>query len=72
VSNFSNGGAQITGIRVKTIPDEFKLHIAPGQGRARPCRVIWRTDDALGVEFTDRFEPEEKSTLKRSVPQSAP
>jgi hypothetical protein len=72
VSDFSSGGAKITGVRVRTIPDEFKLHITPDRGRARTCRVIWRTDDALGVEFTDRIEPEGKSNFKRSVREGTP
>jgi PilZ domain-containing protein len=51
LSNFSNGGAQITGIRANTIPDEFILQI--GRGDRRKCRVLWRTDDTLGAEFAD-------------------
>ena len=67
VSDFSNGGAKITGVRVWKIPDEFKLRIVQDQGRARRCRVIWRTDDALGVEFTDRFESDEKLNVERTT-----
>jgi hypothetical protein len=54
LSNFSNGGAQITGVRASTIPDEFMLQITRDDGRTRKCRVLWRTDDTVGVEFTDR------------------
>jgi PilZ domain len=67
VSDFSSGGAKITGVMAKTIPDEFKLRIAPGQGRARTCRVVWRTDNSLGVEFTDCGAQEEKSKSKRRM-----
>jgi PilZ domain len=73
VSNFSNDGARITGVRVGAIPDEFKLRIARVQARARRCRVIWRTDD-LGVEFTDhteRSERRETSNFKRAPRVSA-
>jgi PilZ domain-containing protein len=52
LSNFSNGGAKIAGVRAVTIPDEFSLQITP-HGRIHGCRVVWRTDDALGVQFTD-------------------
>ena len=52
LSNFSNGGAKITGVRTTTIPDEFGLRITPRR-RIHACRVIWRTDDALGVQFAD-------------------
>jgi hypothetical protein len=50
LSNFSNGGAQITGVRAATIPDEFMLQITLDD--IRNCRTLWRTDDTLGVEFT--------------------
>src|SRR6266853_903905 len=53
LSDFSNGGAKITGLRASTIPDEFLLRFPHGHGRARKCRVIWRTDDKVGIEFTD-------------------
>jgi hypothetical protein len=51
LSNFSNGGAEITGVRAATIPEEFLLQIT--RDDIRKCRVIWRRDDTLGVEFTD-------------------
>jgi hypothetical protein len=54
LSDFSNGGAKITGVLSATVPDEFMLRITRGHGRTRKCRVIWRTDDAVGIEFTDR------------------
>jgi hypothetical protein len=53
VDNFSNGGAKISGIRPETVPDEFMLRITP-HSPPRKCHVIWRSADALGVEFTDR------------------
>jgi PilZ domain len=47
----SNGGAKIAGVRAHTIPDEFRLRTPLGDRRS--CRVIWRTEDTLGVKFTD-------------------
>ena len=52
VSNFSNGGARIMGLKPDSVPDAFILRISPNC-RAQKCQVIWRTNDALGVEFTD-------------------
>ena len=52
VANFSNGGAKISGVRPETVPDEFMLRITP-HSPPRKCHVIWRSTDALGVEFTD-------------------
>jgi hypothetical protein len=68
LSNFSNTGARITGVIATTIPDEFVLCIT--LGRTRKCRVIWRSDDALGVEFTDRVEKTEDDhgTEQRAAP----
>jgi len=51
LSNMSNGGANLTGIRASTIPDEFRLRTPLGERRS--CRVVWRTENALGVQFTD-------------------
>lgn len=47
----SNGGAKIAGVRAHTIPDEFRLRMPIGDRRS--CRVVWRTEDTLGVQFTD-------------------
>jgi hypothetical protein len=60
LKNLSNGGAELTGVRANTIPDEFKLRTPIGERRV--CQVIWRTEDELGVRFTDRSEREKNST----------
>ena len=52
LSDFSNGGAKISGLDVRHIPDHFVLRMAKGV-RPRNCRVLWRRANALGVEFTD-------------------
>jgi hypothetical protein len=55
VSNFSNGGAKIAGVEPGTIPNEFILRISP-HGRAHRCHVIWRSEGAVGVEFSDNIK----------------
>lgn len=60
--NFSNGGARITGLRGDTVPDEFTLRITRGRGRTRKCRVLWRTEDTVGVEFVGCVESAEEPT----------
>jgi hypothetical protein len=69
VSNFSNGGAKIIGVRPETLADEFLLRLSP-HSRARRCRVVWRSEDALGVEFADRPAPIEEPARHgaRAVP----
>jgi len=70
LANFSNTGARITGVRATTIPDEFVLRIA--LGRTRKCQVIWRSDDTLGVEFTDCVEKAaEDACPEDEVPEPA-
>ena len=53
VSDFSNGGAKITGVNPSAVPDHFALRLARGL-KARKCHVLWRSADALGVEFVDQ------------------
>ena len=64
LSDLSDGGARLSGVRANTIPDEFRLRTPLG-GR-RTCHVVWRTDNELGVRFTDGNERdlscEEKET----------
>lgn len=60
VSNFSNGGAKIVDVKATTTPDEFMLRITPGHGRIRKCRVLWRSDDAIRVQFIDRIASAEE------------
>jgi hypothetical protein len=57
--DISNGGAKIAGVRAHTIPDEFRLRTPLGHRRS--CRVIWRTEDTLGVAYTDLVDGEDSS-----------
>jgi hypothetical protein len=54
LSDLSAGGAKLSGVRANTIPDVFRLRTPNGERRT--CYVVWRTDDELGVRFTDRNE----------------
>ena len=63
LSDFSNGGAKISGIAADILPDEFLLRFGRGNDRTRKCRVIWRTDDTVGVQFADR--PKRKNKRNR-------
>ena len=67
VRNFSNGGAKIVGVKVATIPDEFMLRITPGHGRTHKCRVLWRSDDAMRVQFIDRIASAEEPYVANTV-----
>jgi hypothetical protein len=51
LSDLSGGGARLSGVRASTIPDEFRLRTPLGDRHS--CHVVWRTDNELGVRFTD-------------------
>src|ERR1700681_1798299 len=57
--------AKIAGVRADTIPDEFRLRTPIGDRRS--CRVIWRTEDSLGVAFTDLPDGEDSSSHPPAV-----
>jgi hypothetical protein len=61
--DLSNGGARITGIMPDTIPDEFTLRFTRGRCGTYACRVLWRSDDAVGVAFTDRMTSTDELNL---------
>ena len=66
VSNFSNDGAKIIGLEPRTVPDEFILRMSP-RGRAKRCRVVWRSNDGVGVEFTADATSELALGRRRSI-----
>jgi hypothetical protein len=50
VRNLSEVGAALDVPYAVTIPHEFELTLQSDQAR-RHCRVIWRKENRLGVEF---------------------
>jgi hypothetical protein len=64
VSNFSNGGAKITGIDIAAIADEFMLRITP-HSRLHRCRVVWRSKDSVGAAFADGTDSAGKAVRRR-------
>jgi hypothetical protein len=51
ISNVSASGAKVTIPNANEIPDRLFLILAPEQGTRRRCIVVWRSPDALGLEF---------------------
>jgi hypothetical protein len=49
LSSLSNVSAQITGVLPSTVPNEFILEISRTDSRG--SRVIWRTNESVGIEF---------------------
>ncbi|MBV8766637.1 MAG: PilZ domain-containing protein [Hyphomicrobiales bacterium] len=71
LSDFSNGGAKLSGLNVRHIPDEFILRMARGV-RPRHCRVLWRSADAVGVEFTKAGAGAEDELWRARTPRTWP
>ncbi len=50
VQNITSGGACLKLANTYGVPESFELTFEHGRTR-RPCRVVWRTPDLLGVAF---------------------
>jgi hypothetical protein len=57
VQNITGGGACLKLANTYGVPETFDLTFEHGRTR-RSCRVVWRTDDKLGVMFENK-EPTE-------------
>jgi hypothetical protein len=49
VRNLTKSGAQLNLSSTAGVPERFELKLE--REDYRPCRVTWRREDALGVEF---------------------
>ena len=47
----SQQGAQLAVANPATLPNEFILALSSDGAARRRCRVIWRTENSVGVEF---------------------
>jgi|SRR5712691_2028842 len=50
ICDISQRGARIALAGKSDIPDEFRLMLGGG-GAHRRCRVVWRTEQQIGIEF---------------------
>jgi hypothetical protein len=55
LKDLSDGGGKITGVAVSEVPDRLMLRFARGARGLRECKVIWRSSDGVGIEFSDRL-----------------
>ena len=58
VQNITSGGACLKLANTYGVPEEFELTFELGRTRRR-CRVVWRTNDTLGVAFQGEEVPAE-------------
>jgi hypothetical protein len=69
LKDMSQGGAQLVGDLVDTLPDRFRL-TTPRFRRSVPCRVVWRGRHALGLRFEE--SPALLSQSRSETPASRP
>jgi hypothetical protein len=65
VQDITGGGACLKLANTYGVPETFELTFEAGRTR-RACRVVWRTDDKLGVVFGSA-EPADEESDARSV-----
>ena len=55
VRDISDSGARLEGAALSGSPEQFDLTItqASGETKKRRARVVWRTEGAVGVNFSD-------------------
>jgi hypothetical protein len=51
LADVSVSGARVVVEDPARVPDQFVLLLAPEHGTIRRCKVIWREDNRLGLQF---------------------
>lgn len=69
VTNLSNGGARIVVAEPETVSDVCVLRITP-HSPLRKCHVIWRTKEAIGVQFAETSRRTRSVTARPAEPAS--
>jgi hypothetical protein len=54
ILNISEGGAKVVCGQQSDIPDDLDLYMTLDGKVGRRCKVVWRSDDALGLMFVAR------------------
>ena len=71
----SQEGALLAVVEPDSVPDEFILTLSSDGAVRRRCRVAWRTENQIGVEFLKDLKrnapPMRKPVMRSSAPKSA-
>ena len=51
VLDVSEGGARIAVLTSEMVPDEFLLRFSASSDVSRRCKIAWRKEDEIGVNF---------------------
>ena len=64
VADISETGARLNVEDIDSIPDEFMLVLSRRGDAQRKCRVVWRKQRQIGVEFTNSRSSKMDAMLK--------
>jgi len=71
----SQEGALLSVAEPDGVPDQFILALSSDGAARRRCRVVWRTEEQVGVEFLKDLKknapPKRKLVMLSSTPKSA-
>jgi hypothetical protein len=63
-------GAQLELEKAATLPDKFVLLLSHDGRLRRQCLVVWRTPNAVGIEFNPPFPTKLNLRLQAILPRS--
>src|SRR4051794_20994645 len=69
--DMSETGARLSAARSNFLPAGFKLLLTKDRRAQRQCRVVWRTDGQLGVQFIQGADNDDDFAPVRRRPQAA-
>ena len=72
LSDVSDTGARIEVEQPNKLPDEFVLLLAASNAPRRHCKVIWRDDTHVGVQFRKGTATQEIGKAKQAKKTEAP
>jgi hypothetical protein len=70
--DISATGARLAAARCKSLPSAFDLLLSNDEGSRRRCRVVWRNDRQLGVEFVAAVAPDDDEDNRPGLAAARP
>ena len=55
--DLSEGGARLSVSNPQEVPDEVSVALRRDERNGTRCRVVWRSNDDIGVQFIQNAEP---------------
>ena len=67
VWDISEGGARLSVTDLATLPNKFLLVLERDAPTGTSCRVVWRQNDQIGLEFIDHADPKLHDLIRRKT-----